>query len=99
MPLRLTLELIPRGAEARKSVQGVLTIENTGDHPLHPELAHYRYRLTGPVNGGKVGPWHEGTLRDVRRDRGYWAHVSDVLAALDLESVPMDEGGFFLPVT
>ena len=90
MPLRLTLELVPRGVESRRRGMGVLTIENTGDHPRHPELAHYRYRLTGPVDGGTVGVWHEGVLRDVRRDRGYWAHVKEVLDALDCESQPME---------
>jgi hypothetical protein len=52
---------------------GTLVIENTGDHPKHPKLANYRYRMTGPINGGEVGKWHEGTLRDVDRDKGYWA--------------------------
>lgn len=89
MPLRVTIELIPRGDEQRRKTMGTLDIENTGDHPRHPTLANYRYRMTGPINGGEVGKWHEGTLRDVDRDKGYWAHVKAVLAALDCDSKPM----------
>ena len=92
MPLRITLELIPRGDESRKRVMGTLDIENTGDHPQHPKLANYHYRMTGPVHGGDTDHWHEGTLRDVERARGYWAHAKEVLSALDCESQPMDEG-------
>ena len=71
---------------------GTLDIENTGDHPQHPKLANYHYRMTGPVHGGDTDHWHEGTLRDVERARGYWAHVKEVLNALDCESEPMDDG-------
>jgi hypothetical protein len=28
--------------------------------------------MTGPINGGEVGKWHEGTLRDIEREKGYW---------------------------
>ncbi len=89
MPLRVTLEIIPRGDERRRKTMGTLEIENTGDHPEHPKLANYHYRMTGPINGGEVGKWHEGTLRDVDRDKGYWAHVKAVLSALDCDSKPM----------
>jgi hypothetical protein len=91
MPLRVTLELIPRGDERRKKTVGTLEIENTGDHPGHPTLANYHYRMTGPINGGEVGKWHEGTLRDVEREKGYWSHVKAVLSALDCDSKPMPE--------
>jgi len=91
MPLRITLELIPRGDESRRKVMGTLEIENTGDHPEHPTLANYHYRMTGPINGGEVGKWHEGTLRDVEREKGYWAHVKAVLSALDCDSKPMPQ--------
>jgi hypothetical protein len=85
MPLRITLELIPHGDESRKRIMGTLEIENTGDHPKHPVLAHYQYTMTGPCHGGGVDLWHSGTLKDVQRHRGYWAHVKDVFLAVDCE--------------
>lgn len=87
MPLRITVELIPRGDERRKRVIGVMDIENTGDHPEHPKLANYRYRMTGPIHGSDCPDhWHEGQLWDVERSRGYWAHIKDALNAVDCES-------------
>lgn len=91
MPLRVTLELIPRGDERRKKVMGTLEIENTGDHPKHPKVANYRYRMTGPINGGDVAKWHEGTLENIDRETGYWSHVKTVLMALDCESKAMPD--------
>ena len=90
MPLRITLELIPRGDESHKRSMGTLYIENTGDHPQHPKLANYQYRLEGPIHGGGTDVWHTGILRDVERELGYWAHVKAVLNAVDCESQPMD---------
>ena len=69
MPLRVTVELIPRGDEARKSVVGSLEIENTADHPDHPRKANYKYRMVGPINGGELGLWHQGVIADVDRER------------------------------
>lgn len=88
MPLRLTLELIPHGDESRKRVIGTLDIENTGDHPLHPFLADYKYRMTGPVHDGGIDDWHSGTIKNVLRSRGYWAHAKEVLNAVDCEAQP-----------
>ena len=88
MPLRLTLELIPRGVESRRKTVGTLEIENTADHPNHPTKANYKFRMTGPIDGGEVGLWHQGILENVDRDRGYWAHVKEVLSQLDCESIP-----------
>lgn len=92
MPLRLTLELIPRGIESRRKTVGILEIENTDDHPEHPRKANYKFRMTGLIDGGEVGLWHHGVLHDVDRDRGYWAHVKEVLSRLDCESKPMAAG-------
>lgn len=91
MPLRITLELIPRGDESRKRGMGTLYIENTRDHPHHPKMANYRYHMTGPIHGGGVDVWHEGVVKDVERARGYWAHVKEILNRCDCESQPMDE--------
>ena len=91
MPLRLTLEIIPRGDERRKRVVGTLDIENTGDHPDHPRLAHYHFCMKGPVHGGGIDYWHEGIIHDVERAKGYWQHVKEVLNAVDCESQPMDD--------
>lgn len=89
MPLRVTLEVVPRGDERRKRVVGQIDIENTADHPEHPRKAHYKYRMTGPIEGGEIGLWHQGVMRDIDRDRGYWAHVKEMLSRLDCESKPM----------
>jgi hypothetical protein len=88
MPLRLTLELVPRGIENRRRTVGIMEIENTSDHPDHPSKANYKFQMTGPINGGDIGLWHEGIIEDVDRDRGYWAHVKEVLSRLDCESKP-----------
>jgi hypothetical protein len=92
MPLRLTLELVPRGIENHRRTVGILEIENTADHPDHPTKANYKFRMTGPIDGGSVGLWHQGILKDIDRDRGYWAHVKEVLSQLDCESKPMSIG-------
>lgn len=89
--LRITLELIPRGDEFLSRTMGTLEISNTGDHPHHPVLAHYEYTMTGPIHGGGVDLWHTGTLRDVVRKRGYWAHVKDVLLSVDCEALPIED--------
>jgi hypothetical protein len=89
MPLRVTVELIPRGDEARKKVVGFLEVENTADHPEHPQRANYKYRMVGPVNGGELGLWHQGVIADVDRERGYWAHIKEILSRLDCESSAM----------
>jgi len=89
MPLRLTLELVPHGIEHQRRTVGLLEIENTADHPQHPEKANYRFRMTGLVDGRQTGLWHEGVIRDIDRNRGYWAHVKEILSRLDCESKPM----------
>jgi hypothetical protein len=89
MPLRLTLELVPRGIENHRRTVGILEIENTADHTDHPTKANYKFRMTGPIDGGSVGLWHQGILKDIDRDRGYWAHVKEVLSQLDCESKEM----------
>lgn len=89
MPLRVTLEVVPKGDERRKRVVGQIDIENTADHPEHPRKAHYKYRMTGPTEGREIGLWHQGVMSDIDRDRGYWAHVKEVLSRLDCESKPM----------
>lgn len=92
MPLRLTLELIPHGDESRKKVMGVLDIENVHTwRALGTEFANYQYCMTGPVHGGGVDVWHEGVLEGIERDRGYWAHVKEILNSVDCESQPMKE--------
>ena len=62
MPLRLTLEFVPRGIERLKKTVGTLEIENTADHPEHPHKANYKYRMTGPINGGDIRTWHQGVI-------------------------------------
>lgn len=86
MPLRLTLELIPRAIESRRRTVGSLETENTADHPYHPTKANCRFWMTGPIDGGDVGLWQEGVPKDIDRDRGYWAHVKEVICRLDCES-------------
>jgi hypothetical protein len=88
MPLRVTLELIPHGDESKKRKIGVIDIENTGDHPKHPFLADYKYHMTGPTYENGTDTWHEGTLKDIVRSRGYWAHVKEVLMQCDCEAQP-----------
>jgi hypothetical protein len=90
MPLRIKVELIPRGDERRIQMIGLLEIENTNDHPERPAMGRYRYRMTGPVHGGGSDDWYEGHL-DFRRSRGYWALVKEILADVDCEAQPESE--------
>jgi hypothetical protein len=91
MPLRLTLELIPYGDESKKSVMGVLDIENRGDNPNHPQKGNYRFHLTGPIHGGGVDFWHAGYMEDFERSRGYWATVKEILNTIDVNAQPETE--------
>lgn len=91
MPLKLTLELVPYGNQSRTRVIGILEIENTGDHPYHPVLANYQYRMSGLVHGGGVDIWCGGIIRDVERSRGYWEIVKKILNAEDCEAQQIND--------
>lgn len=90
MPLRLTLELIPRGDESRKRVVGTLEIENTDDHPKHPKFGNYRFRMTGQVHGDGIDVWHEGEYLNMPRE-GYWSCVKEILDSLDCKDQPNEQ--------
>ena len=92
MPIRVTMEIIPRGDESRRFVAGVLEIENdgTGDN----ETGNYKMRLSGPVKDGDVSImndyWQVGELRQFRRNRGWWSCVREALNAMptDYDDTP-----------
>jgi hypothetical protein len=64
MPLRVTIELIPRGDESRKRKVAVVDIANdgTGTH----EVGNYDVRAEGDCQGGYDTFFH-GKVRDVNR--------------------------------
>ena len=85
MPIRVTMEIIPRGDESRKFVAGVLDIENdaTGTHAI----GNYNLRISGPVQDepGHAQPnehWERGRLEGFARKRGWWSCVKDALLML-----------------
>jgi len=64
MPLRVTVELIPRGDESRKCKVAVVDIRNdgTGTH----EVGNYDMRAEGNIEGGWDDFYH-GKVRGVKR--------------------------------
>jgi hypothetical protein len=97
MPIRVTLEIIPRGDESRKFVAGTLDIENdgTGDGGNHRGIGHYDYTLRGPVQDGDGSIpndfWEKGRLENFERKRGWWACVRDVLAKAKTDYDPQED--------
>lgn len=91
MPLKVTLELIPRGDESRKLVVGTLYIENdgTGDNGNLKGIGNYDYKLYGPVTDGESSIpnefWDKGRLENFNRQRGYWSTVKEVLNNCDTD--------------
>lgn len=82
MPLRVTLELIPKGDESKKIVIGTLDIENdgTGDMGNFQGIGNYDCRLRGPVqNEGNNQFWQDVRLEGFERKRGYWSCVKEAL--------------------
>lgn len=95
MPIRVTLEIIPRGDESKKFVAGTLDIENdgTGDSGNNVGIGHYDYTLRGPTDDGdgvmnKNDFWEHGRLENFSRSRGWWSCVKEVLniAGTDYET-------------
>lgn len=85
MPIRVTLEIIPRGDESKKFVAGTLDIENdgTGDSGNNVGIGHYNYVLRGPVSEDgqmyKDEYWENGRMENFERKRGWWSCVKEVL--------------------
>lgn len=74
MPLRVTLELIPRGDESRKTKLAVVDIENdgtAGDMRGGGDVGNYRVNAAGHCKGGyddfasfTIGPLKRGDYLD-----------------------------------
>jgi hypothetical protein len=74
MPLRITLELIPRGDESRKTKLAVVDIENdgtAGDMRGNGDVGTYRVNASGHCKGGyddfasfTIGPLKRGDYLD-----------------------------------
>ena len=92
MPIRVTMEIIPRGDESRKFVAGVLDIENdgTGDS----STGNYGLRISGPVQDGDSAAmndfWERARLEGFARKRGWWSCVKEALNHLrtDYDETP-----------
>ncbi len=93
MPIRVTMEIIPKGDESKKFVAGVIDIINdgTGDYGNGQGIGNYDWRITGPVHE-EYGPdfWEKGRLEKFKRKRGWWSCVKEVLniAKTDYEDYP-----------
>ena len=87
MPIRVTMEIIPRGDESRKFVAGVLTIAN--DETGNQEIGNYELKITGPVLDGDGSImndfWSRGRLERFERKRGWWSCVKEALNALETD--------------
>lgn len=85
MPLRLTLELIPKGDESKKLIVGTLDIENdgTGDGGNFKGIGNYDFTLRGPVSeDGQTYNnefWERGKFTGFERRKGYWSICRDIL--------------------
>lgn len=98
MPIRVTLEIIPRGDESRKFVAGTLDIENdgTGSATLGGGgIGNYDYRLSGPVHDGDGAEmddfWEKGRLEGFDRSRGWWSCVKEVLNKAKTDYEPHED--------
>lgn len=85
MPIRVTMEIIPRGDASKRFVAGVLDIENDGTGDA--ATGNYDLRISGPVQDepGHAVPnefWERGRLEGFARNRGWWSCVSEALQRL-----------------
>lgn len=92
MPIRVTLEIIPRGDEKKKFVAGVLDIENdgtAGDWRPNEGIGHYDFTISGPTEDepgvSSVQFWERGRLEGFERNRGYWSCVKECLQKLNTD--------------
>jgi hypothetical protein len=89
MPIRVTMEIIPRGDETRKFVAGVLDIANDGTGSIDSPktgIGHYDFRITGPtLPYGEVDFWAKGRLEGFERNRGWWSCVKECLNKVDTD--------------
>ncbi len=77
MPLKITVELIPRGDEKSKRKIGELFIVNDGSGTQ--ELGNYKFRLEEtPVEGG-FRIQHCGEYKNHKRRNGCWSLIGEIL--------------------
>jgi hypothetical protein len=69
MTLRVTLEIIPFGVEARKRTIAVANIHNRGPVTDHPQERFYRYGGEFKTDKGSM----QGSFKDLVFDRGLGA--------------------------
>lgn len=89
MPIRVILQIIPRGDESKTFTAGHLEIENdgTGSPGNGSGVGNYDLRIYGPVQdepGFNLADefWEEGRLQGFQRERGYWSCVKEALSTL-----------------
>lgn len=76
--LRVTVEIIPLGDEAKREVLGTLEIVNDGTSRHRPEYGNYRYTLSGR---------RMRRITDHLRETGYWRLIRDILIQEDDEEI------------
>lgn len=84
MPLRITIELIPRGDESRKSIVAIVEADNDGTGTQTE--GNYNVHITGPVYGGGTEQWSGEDVPkkvfNVDRRRGFFAQACGILSQL-----------------